>query len=110
MGKIARCLVLVAGMAGLVVAGGVTAATAVQKEKEKAKDTKADKDKDAKAEKGTVEVAEDKAGQYRFRIKDADGKVIAMPPKGYAEKADVLKALDQIKATLTKVKPVEVKD
>jgi uncharacterized protein YegP (UPF0339 family) len=58
---------------------------------------------------GTIEVYKAKDG-YRFRIKDTDGKTVAMPTKGYDEKDDCLKTLDFIKATLNNVKPTDVKD
>jgi uncharacterized protein YegP (UPF0339 family) len=58
---------------------------------------------------GTIEVYKAKDG-YRFRIKDTDGKTVAMPPKGYDEKDECLKTLDFIKATLNNVKPADVKD
>ena len=58
---------------------------------------------------GTVEIYKAKDG-FRFRIKDAEGKVLAMPAKGQAEKEDVVKALEMIKATLIKVKPTEEKE
>lgn len=61
------------------------------------------------AKAGTIEVYKAKDG-YRFRIKDADGKTVAMPTKGYDEKEDCLKALDFVKTTLNNAKPTEVKD
>lgn len=97
MGNVVRSLVLAAAMGGLVVAGGVGTATAVQK------------GKDAKAEKGgTVEVYEAKDG-FRFRIKDADGKVVAQSVKGYDKMDDAKKALDFVKSTLGTAKVTEVK-
>jgi len=78
----------------------------------KDKKAKVDPKKDAKkevapAEAGwTVEVYKAKDG-FRFRIKDADDKTVAMPTKGYETKEEVLKLLDQIKVTLNKVKPTE---
>lgn len=89
-----RVLVLAAAMTGLAV--GLSAP--------------AQEKKAAKAEKaGTVEIYEAKDG-YRFRVKDADGHVIAMPAKGFDKKEDVVKALDVLKATLNTVKPTEVKE
>jgi uncharacterized protein YegP (UPF0339 family) len=60
---------------------------------------------------GTVEIYKAKDG-YRFRIKDAEGKVIAMPPPSRVRenKDDVAKDLEEIKATLNKVKPTDVND
>jgi uncharacterized protein YegP (UPF0339 family) len=60
---------------------------------------------------GSIEVYKGKTG-YRYRIKDADGKTIAMPlPQMHWEKKeDCLKAIEQLKNTLNKAKPTEVKD
>lgn len=65
--------------------------------------------KKADASVGTIEIYKARDG-YRFRIKDADGKVAAMPVKGLDTEKDVEKALEFIKATLNKAKPTVVKD
>ena len=101
---------LLAGLAVLTVPAMPLADA--QDKKEMKKDGKKDAKKgeakkDAKAKDGSVEIYKDNAGNFRFRIKDGDGKVIAMPAKGYAEKEDVDKVLEQIKAILDKAKPVE---
>jgi uncharacterized protein YegP (UPF0339 family) len=72
---------------------------AAQKEKGKAGEHKA----------GAVEVFKDRAGEYRWHVTDADGKVVAMTTKGYATKDECVKALDSVKATLAKAKVTEVK-
>jgi len=69
--------------------------------------TKAKSKKDTAV--GTIEIYKAKDG-FRYRIKDTDGKVIAMPPRARENKEDVVKDLEEIKATLEKVKPSEVKD
>ena len=46
---------------------------------------------------------------WRFRIKNAEGKSIAISTTGHDKKEDVMKLLDTVKATLTKGK-VEIKD
>jgi uncharacterized protein YegP (UPF0339 family) len=104
MTKLVRALFLIAGMTALVLAGTALPTAPAQDKK----DTKVDPKKDAKV--GTVEIYKDRAGDFRFRIKDADGKVIAMPPKGYDTKEECQKVLDLIKATLNTTKTVEVKD
>jgi uncharacterized protein YegP (UPF0339 family) len=96
MTHLMRGLVLVVGMSGLVLAGGGFIPAPAQDKK----DTKT----------GTVEIYKDKSGEYRFRIKDADGKVIAMTPKGYDTKEECHKALDLVKATLNTAKVIEVKE
>jgi uncharacterized protein YegP (UPF0339 family) len=92
---ILRAVLLVAAMGGLIVAGGLSPAPAVQKDKAKV---------------GTVEVYKDKAGEFRFRVKDTDGKVIAMPTRGYETKAECLKTLELVKNTLNNAKVTEVKE
>jgi uncharacterized protein YegP (UPF0339 family) len=93
-----RTLVLTAAMLGL--AAGLSAPA---QEKKGAKAEKA-----AKA--GTIEIYEAKDGGFRYRIKDVDDHVIAMPARSFDKKEDVYKALDVIKATLNTVKPTEVKE
>jgi len=61
------------------------------------------------AKAGTIEVYDAKDG-YRFRIKDQDGKTVAMPTKGSEEKDDCLKALDFVRTTLNNAKPTDVRD
>jgi uncharacterized protein YegP (UPF0339 family) len=95
VGKIIRCLVLSAAMAGLVVAGGMTTAPAQEK---KGKATKAT---------GTVEINEGKDGKFRFFIRDGDGELLAMSgPSGFATKAEATKALDTLKEVLPNAKTV----
>ena len=105
MANLVRALLLVAGMTGLLYAGaGLSASPAQDKKVDSKKDTKA-------ADKGgTVEIHKDQAGDYRFRIKDADGKVVAMSTKGYETKDECHKALDFVKATLNAAKVTEAKD
>src|SRR4051812_31742704 len=64
--KFVRFLVLAVFVAAVVASGGLAVAPAQVKDKDKAKEP-------AKA--GTIEVYKDKSGDYRFRIKDPDGKV-----------------------------------
>lgn len=42
------------------------------------------------------EVYEDKAGEYRFRLRDAQGKIIAVS-EGYKAKASCFKGIDSVK-------------
>lgn len=60
---------------------------------------------------GSIEIYKGKSG-YRYRIKDADGKTIAMPlpQMHWDKKEDCLKAIEQLRNTLDKAKPTEVKD
>ena len=49
----------------------------------------------------------DKGGEYRFRLKDADGTLLATSGKGYDKKADCQKVIDTIKQTAAKAKVEE---
>jgi uncharacterized protein YegP (UPF0339 family) len=100
MGKLFRAAVLFAGIGALMSAGGlITVAPAQVKDKDK---------KDAKAadEIGVTEVYMAKDG-WRFRIKNAEGKSIAIGTVGHDKKEDALKTVELVKHTLTKGK-VEV--
>ncbi|MGL4419915.1 MAG: hypothetical protein ACRCZF_04555, partial [Gemmataceae bacterium] len=70
-----------------------------------------EKEKAEKGEVGTIEIFKGKLG-LRYRIKGPDGKVVAMPlPQvAWETKEELLQALEDLKATLNKAKPVEVKD
>jgi uncharacterized protein YegP (UPF0339 family) len=61
---------------------------------------------------GSVEIYKNKQGAYRYRVKNADGKTIAMPlpQMHWDKKEDCLRAIEELKVTLVKAKPVEVKD
>src|SRR5947209_8175984 len=68
--------------------------------------------KDGKAKAiGAIEVYKTDKGKYRYRVKDDDGKTIAMPLPNmhWDSKADCLKAIDELRMILNKVQPVEVK-
>ena len=99
-------------MAGMLVcviginAGG--GAGGVKKDTKDAKDTKI---KPAPAATGSVEVYKNKDGKYRYAIKNADGKTIAMPlPAFHTEtKEECLAAIDALKQIINSSKPVEVK-
>jgi len=60
---------------------------------------------------GAVEIYKNKDGEYRYRVKGPDGKTIAMPlpQMSWATKAEVTKAIADLKAILATT-PVEVKD
>ena len=52
----------------------------------------------------TFELYKDKAGEYRFRLTDHEGVVLAISGKGYEKKADAQKAIDTIKSAAAKAK------
>lgn len=80
------------------------------KDKDTATKKVEEKKKDAAAA-GGIEIYKGKNG-FRYRIVDADGKTVAMPIPNAAwdTKEGVLKAIDALKETLSKAKPVEVKE
>jgi uncharacterized protein YegP (UPF0339 family) len=84
-----------------VVGSSVLTTSADAQDKSKAK-------KEASA--GTVEIYKAKDGGYRYRIKTADGKTLAIPTRSHDNKDDVAKDLEEIKTILNKVKPTDVKE
>src|SRR5262245_14023537 len=64
-----------------------------------------DKDKGKAAAAGVVfELYKDSAGEFRFRLKDDDGTLLATSGKGYKAKADCQKVVDTIKKEAAKAK------
>src|SRR5579872_6594572 len=107
MNKLLRALVLFAAIAGLMTAAGVTVAPAQVKDKDKDKDKK-----DAKAvaeETGNTEVYMAKDG-WRFRIRNPEGKSIAIGTISFDKKEDCLKAVEVVKTAMLKGKVIEIKD
>jgi uncharacterized protein YegP (UPF0339 family) len=105
MNKLLRALVLFAAIAGLMTAAGVTVAPAQVKDKDKDK-------KDAKAvteETGNTEVYMAKDG-WRFRIRNPEGKSIAIGTISFDKKEDCLKAVEVVKTAMLKGKVIEIKD
>ena len=96
-----RSFALFALVAALVVSAGLSDAPARQKEK--------DKDKKAADEVGTIEVYQLKDG-WRFRVKNAEGKSVAVGLVGYETKAECLKVVDSLKTTMAKAKVIEIKE
>ncbi|CAN5412962.1 hypothetical protein BH11PLA2_BH11PLA2_27120 [soil metagenome] len=113
--KLRRTLALMVAMAGLTsTMTMVMAQDTKPKPKTPADDKKAapkveDKKAPAKAGSGSIEIYEGKSG-WRFRIKNAEDKTIAMPTKGHEKKEDMLKDLEMIKKILADEKPKEVKE
>ena len=112
MKKFVRSLVVAIAFAfgtGTLVLVGPGMADAQTKSDQKALPPKVDPTKsvDPKAPvavKGTVAVKADKAGKFRFYVRDEDGETILMSPKGYATEEEAMKALDAAKAILGGVK------
>ena len=74
-------------------------------------DAQQKKEKPPTAQAGTVEIYKNKEGEYRYRVKNAEGKTVAMPlpQMSWESKADVLKALAELKSILNSP-PVDGKD
>jgi uncharacterized protein YegP (UPF0339 family) len=103
MGNWLRLSVLFVAMAAVITTTGLATAPAQDKGKkveDKGKVT-------AKAEAGTVEVYQAKDG-WRFRIKNAEGKSVAIGTVGFEKKDDCLKAVEFVKNTLANSKIVEL--
>ena len=63
-----------------------------------------DKKDKAAATTAVFEVYKDRGGEFRFRLKDADGTLLAIAGKGYDKKADCQKVIDSIKQYAAKAK------
>jgi uncharacterized protein len=96
MGKVFRSLVLPLALAAALLTAGASA----QEKKDK------DKGKDAAA---VFEVYKDSADEFRFRLKDGEGTLLATSGKGYKNKADCLQVVDTIKKDAAKAKVEEMK-
>lgn len=75
-------------------------------------DAQATKDKDKAAKPAAAAVFElykDSADEFRFRLKDDEGALLATSGKGYKTKAECQKVIDAIKRDAAKAKVEEVK-
>jgi large subunit ribosomal protein L21 len=63
----------------------------------------ADDEAEGKTSKG-FEVYEDKAGKWRWRLRAANGELLAIPEQGFASKAGVVKALDVVRRNVAAAK------
>ena len=105
MKRVYLALALVAGIAGTVTVGvdAQTKKDSVKKDSTKKVETK--------KEGPAIEIYEGKNG-FRYRVVDADGYTIAMPPssKSWETRAQVIKAIGELREVLAKAKPVDVKE
>jgi uncharacterized protein YegP (UPF0339 family) len=70
---------------------------------------KKDKDKKPAASAAAVfELYVDTADEFRFRLKDAEGVLLATSGKGYRTKADCQKVIDTIRATAARARVEEL--
>ncbi len=90
-----QVIVCVALSAVVAVFAAVPTSAFAQKEKEKAKDK-------GKAAGPVIEINEsDKDGKFRFVIRNAEGKAVALSPvSGFATEKDAEKAISDLKAIL----------
>jgi uncharacterized protein YegP (UPF0339 family) len=63
-----------------------------------------DKDKEKAGGPAVFEVYKDRGGEFRFRLKDADGTLLAIAGKGYDKKAECQAVIDAIKKEAAKAK------
>jgi len=82
----------------LAVASGLLAALVVASSDQPAQ---AQKDKGRKS---TFEVYKDKGGEFRWRLKAGNDKIIAVPEDAYKSHTTVKNAIDSIKTNLAKMK------
>jgi uncharacterized protein YegP (UPF0339 family) len=106
--KLSCLLALFVAVATLTAVAAPPAAEA-QEKKDKKDDKKDDKKVEKAAEPGTIEVYQAKDG-WRFRVKDADGKSIAIGTVGYEKKEEAIKQIEILKATMSKAKVTEIKE
>jgi uncharacterized protein YegP (UPF0339 family) len=63
-----------------------------------------DKDKGKATATAVFELYKDSAGEFRFRLKDDEGTLLAASGKGYKAKADCQKVIDTIRKEAAKAK------
>src|SRR5262245_7864931 len=97
MRKLFVCLALVAGVAAV---GWVAQPAAVAQGKK-------DKDKDTKAKPGApvIVITEGKDGKFRFVVRNAEGKLLAMSgPTGFATEKEAMSAIQELKEVIGRAK------
>jgi uncharacterized protein YegP (UPF0339 family) len=94
MNRVIRALVMPLVLAATFGVAGLHLADA-QDKKEKPK---------AAAATAVFEVYKDRGGEFRFRLKDSEGNLLAISGKGYDKKADCQAAIDAIKKDAAKAK------
>jgi len=97
MTRALRNVILGLALAGLLApAVGPNPATAQQKDKGKTTAPAAGT--------ATFELYKDSAGEFRFRLRDSEGTLLASSGKGYKAKADCQKVIDAIRRDAAKAK------
>lgn len=96
-------------LAALILAVGVSPDAVVAQAKKDDKAAKKD-DKSTKSKAGVVEIAKGKDDKFRFFVRDAEGKLLAMSgPGGFATPKEAQEAIDDLKEVISKAK-VSVKE
>jgi len=98
MVKATRLVLMVLLMAAIVAPLGLHSAAAQGKK---------DKDKVIKEARFEIYQEKGKNKRYRFRLFDSEGTEVAMSPRGYDKKADLMKIIDGIKKDVVKAKVVD---
>lgn len=95
-------------VAALVVTMGVSPESVIAQAKDKAVKDKAAKDKDKAPAKGAViEIGKGKDDKFRFFVRDAEGKLLAMSgPGGFATTKDAEAAIAHLQEVIGKAKIV----
>jgi uncharacterized protein YegP (UPF0339 family) len=65
-------------------------------------------DKAAQQSSGTFEVYQDKAGEYRWRLKSTNGQSIATSGEGYSDKRSCLAGIESVKRAAANAKVEEI--
>lgn len=65
---------------------------------------KKDKTKAATTAAAVFEVYKDKGGDFRFRLKNSEGHLLAISGKGYDKREDLMAVIDEIKKDATRAK------
>lgn len=103
MRKLFACLLMFAMIVGVTTITHPTALAQPTKKDKKDKDTP--KKVAPKSGTGTIEVAEGKDGKFRFFVRNADGKLLAMSgPGGFATDKEAAKAVEELREVINAAK------
>jgi uncharacterized protein YegP (UPF0339 family) len=108
MRVVQRVVVPLALAAGILVAGGDWAAAQDKKAKDgRPPPSKKDEAKDTKGTAtgvATFELYKDSADEFRFRLRDGEGTLLATSGKGYKTKADCQRVIEAIRSAAARAK------
>jgi uncharacterized protein YegP (UPF0339 family) len=97
MRKLFVCVALLAGMAAsITVMDSASLAQGTKKDK---------KDKTKEKAAAVIEITEGKDGKYRFFVRNAEGKLLAMSsPGGFASEKEAAKAIEELREVVRTAK------